>query len=57
MYWRWVLSIILGLVWLLAVCANAMWLWGKFKNKGKDNTSPAALVGAFFAIGALAACP
>jgi hypothetical protein len=45
------------LVWLLAVCANAMWLWGKFKNKGKDNTSPAALVGALFAIGALAACP
>lgn len=60
MYWRWILSILLGLLWLLAVCGNAQWLWNKFKNRDKDkedNTSPAVIVGALFAIGALAACP
>lgn len=56
MYWRWIISIILGLCWLLVVCANAQWLWNKFKNK-EDNTSPVALADALFAIGALAACP
>lgn len=57
MYWRWILSILLGLCWLLVVCANAQWLWGKFKDKDKDSSSPVALVGALFAIVALAACP
>jgi hypothetical protein len=60
MYWRWIISIILGLCWLLVVCANAQWLWIKFKNRDKDkedNTSPVALAGALFAIGALAVCP
>ena len=58
MYWRWIISIILGLCWLLVVCSNLQWLWIKFKSKDRENnTSPVALAGALFAIGALAACP
>jgi len=57
MNWRWILSTLLGLLWLLTVCANVQWLWRKFKNIDKDNSSPVALVGALFAIGALAVCP
>jgi len=57
MYWRWILSAILGLFWLLVVCANAQLIWGKIKNKDKSSSSPVALTGALFAIGALAACP
>ena len=53
---RWVLTVLLGLLWLLVVFANARLLWTK--SKGEDaNVSPVALVGAIFAVAALAAWP
>jgi hypothetical protein len=57
MYGRWLLTIILGLCWLLVAAANVVWLRLKFKAKGTDHWSPVAVLGALFAVGALAACP
>jgi len=56
-YVRWIAAIILGLCWLLVACANAQWLWRKFRRGNDYTASPVALVGGLFAIGGLAACP
>ena len=56
MYGRWILAVVLALCWAGVAAANAQLLWNKIREKD-CHSSPVAITGALFALGALAACP